>query len=662
DPVVHFDYGVGRYQGLETIETQGTCAEYLKLIYVNEDKIYVPISSLHLISRYTGLDAEHAPLQKLGNKQWDKAKEAALKRIHDVAVELLEIYGKRAAAQGTRFKIPEQDYLNFKASFPFEETPDQEQAIEAVLDDMQKAQPMDRLICGDVGFGKTEVAMRAAFIAVQNSKQVALLVPTTLLASQHAQSLKDRFADWPIKVACLSRFSDSKETQQILADLENGKLDIVVGTHKLLQPSVKFKDLGLLIIDEEHRFGVRQKEKVKALRAEVDILTLTATPIPRTLNMALAGMRDLSIIATPPLRRLSIKTFAMEYNPAMIREALLREIMRGGQVYFLHNDIATIDQQAQRLQEIMPQAKIAIGHGQMSERELERVMADFYHQKYNILLATTIIESGIDVPSANTIIINRADKFGLAQLHQLRGRVGRSHHQAYAYLIVPPEEVLSHDAVKRLEAITQHDELGSGFNLASQDLEIRGAGELLGAEQSGQIEALGFTLFMELLEEAVASLKQGKALNIELKSKAGPEIELGITALLPADYVNDIHARLQFYKRLANVQNHAEIKEIQAELIDRYGLIPKATENLLQITELKLQAKAMKIAKVETHGDFGYLYFENEPKINVKNLLSLIQTQAKNYQLQGPSKLRFKLAEPQQRIETLVELLKILAI
>ena len=660
DPVVHFEHGVGRYQGLETIETQGSSAEYLKLVYANDDKIYVPINSLHLISRYTGLDADHAPLQRLGNKQWDKIKEAALKRIHDVAVELLEIYGKRAASQGTSLKIPKEDYLRFKATFAFEETPDQEQAIQAVLNDMQKSQPMDRLVCGDVGFGKTEVAMRAAFIAVQNSKQVAVLVPTTLLASQHAQNFQDRFADWPIKVACLSRFSDSKETKQILEDLAVGKIDIVVGTHKLLQADIKFKDLGLLIIDEEHRFGVRQKEKIKALRAEIDILTLTATPIPRTLNMALAGMRDLSIIATPPLRRLSIKTFAMEYNPAMIREALQREILRGGQVYFLHNDIATIEQQARRLQEIIPSAKIAIGHGQMSERELERVMSDFYHQKYNILLSTTIIESGIDVPSANTIIINRADKFGLAQLHQLRGRVGRSHHQAYAYLIVPPEEALTADAIKRLEAITEHDELGSGFNLASQDLEIRGAGELLGAEQSGQIEALGFTLFMELLEEAVNTLKQGKELKVELKSKSGPEIELGITALLPGDYVNDIHARLQFYKRLSIAKSNNEINEIQAELIDRYGVIPKAAENLLTIAELKLHAKAMKIHKIESYGEFGYLYFEAEPNINVKNLLNLIQTKSKDYQLQGPSKLRFKLGSMENRVAQVTDLLNLL--
>ncbi len=660
DPIVHFDHGVGRYQGLETIETQGSTAEYLKITYANDDKIYVPISSLHLISRYTGLDAKHAPLQRLGSKQWDKAKEAALKRIHDVAVELLEIYGKRAAAQGHSFKIPTADYLSFKSAFAFEGTPDQEQTIQAVLNDMQKSQPMDRLVCGDVGFGKTEVAMRAAFIAVQNSKQVAVLVPTTLLATQHAQSFKDRFADWPIKVACLSRFSASKETKQILEDLQQGKIDIVVGTHKLLQADIQFKDLGLLVVDEEHRFGVRQKEKIKTLRAQVDILTLTATPIPRTLNMAMAGMRDLSIIATPPLRRLSIKTFTLEYNPAMIREALLREIMRGGQVYFLHNDIATIEQQARRLQEIMPTAKIAIGHGQMSERELERVMSDFYHQKYNILISTTIIESGIDIPSANTIIINRADKFGLAQLHQLRGRVGRSHHQAYAYLIVPPHDALTTDAVERLEAITEHTELGSGFNLASQDLEIRGAGELLGAEQSGQIEALGFTLFMELLDEAVNTLKQGKELKIDLKAKAGPEIELGITALLPGNYVNDIHARLQFYKRLANTKSSEEINEIEAELIDRYGLMPPEALSLLKIAELKLQVKDMKIHKIECHGEFGYLYFAAEPKIKVKALLTLIQSQAQDYQLQGPSKLRFRFKRDNDRLEQIQALLDLL--
>ncbi|MDP5205993.1 transcription-repair coupling factor, partial [Alishewanella sp. SMS9] len=594
-PIVHLQHGIGRYQGLQVLDANGISAEFVTIEYAGSSKLYVPVSSLHLLSRYSGSDAEHAPLHKLGNDTWEKARRKAAEKVRDVAAELLDVYAQRAAHQGHAFKLDENDYAAFADSFPFEETADQLDAINAVLQDMQQPQPMDRLVCGDVGFGKTEVAMRAAFVAVNGGKQVALLVPTTLLAQQHFENFKDRFANWPVRVEVLSRFVSPKAQKAILEDVSNGKVDIVIGTHKLLQDDIKLHDLGLLIVDEEHRFGVRQKEKIKALRANIDILTLTATPIPRTLNMSMSGMRDLSIIATPPARRLAVKTFVREYENGLLREAVMREILRGGQVYFLHNDVASIEKMAADLQELIPEANIAIAHGQLRERELEQIMADFYHQRFNLLLCSTIIETGIDVPTANTIIINRADNFGLAQLHQLRGRVGRSHHQAYAYLMTPPPKRLSKDAEKRLEAIASLEDLGAGFALATHDLEIRGAGELLGDEQSGQIESVGFSLYMEMLEEAVQALKAGRVPSLEAMLSQQTEMDLKLPALFPESYIPDVNLRLSFYKKLASAKNPEEIDEVQVELIDRFGLLPDAAKNLVAVAELKLQAQALGI-------------------------------------------------------------------
>ncbi|HKJ22601.1 MAG TPA: transcription-repair coupling factor, partial [Gammaproteobacteria bacterium] len=559
-PVVHIDNGVGRYQGLQTLAIGGVETEFLTLEYAGGDKLYVPVSSLHLINRYTGAAAEEAPLHKLGSGQWQKARQRAAQRAFDVAVELLDVYAKREARKGHAFHMPDDQYNSFCTAFPFEETPDQEQAIEQTIKDMAGDKSMDRLVCGDVGFGKTEVAMRAAFIAVQSNKQVVLLVPTTLLAQQHYQNFKDRFADWPVNVELLSRFRTKAQQDEVLRGIEKGTVDIVIGTHKLLNSNVKFKNLGLMILDEEHRFGVRQKERLKALRSEVDVLTLTATPIPRTLNMALSGMRDLSIIATPPQHRLAIKTFVRPWDASLVREACLREIKRGGQVYFLHNEVRNIDKAARDLQAIVPEATIRVAHGQMPERELEHVMLDFYHQRFNILVCSTIIESGIDVPNANTIIINRADKFGLAQLYQLRGRVGRSHHQAYAFLIIPPRGAMTPDAIKRLDAIESLEELGSGFTLATHDLEIRGAGELLGDEQSGHMHEVGFTLYMELLERAVQSLKAGHQPDLDKPLSFGTEVDLRVQALIPEDYLPDIHTRLVMYKRIASAASDEELR------------------------------------------------------------------------------------------------------
>jgi transcription-repair coupling factor (superfamily II helicase) len=640
-PVVHLNHGVGRYLGLETIKTDNLEAEYLTLEYANKDRIYVPVSSLQLISRYTGADADHAPLQRLGNKQWERDKQKTVEQIRDTAAELLDVYVRRQAATGFPFKLDQEEYQRFSQGFPFEETPDQAQAIKQVINDMCSPRVMDRLVCGDVGFGKTEVAMRAAFIAVQNGKQVAMLAPTTLLAHQHAQNFQDRFADWPIKIAELSRLHGSAEAKKIITGLKEGKIDIVIGTHKLLSPDIQFKDLGLLIVDEEQRFGVHQKERIAQLRAELDMLTLTATPIPRTLNMALAGTRDLSIIATPPPRRLSVKTFIHEHSPTLIREAILREILRGGQVYYLHNDVSTMPAYAEKLQEIVPEAKIKIAHGQMRERELEKVMSEFYHHHIHVLLCSTIIESGIDVPSANTIIIDRADKLGLAQLHQLRGRVGRSHHQAYAYLITPPEKSLTKDAQKRMAAIAELGDLGIGFSLASYDLEIRGAGELLGDQQSGHIQTIGFSLYMELLEEAVSALKRGEEPLFKKPLNSGVEIDLGISALFPENYIGDVTLRLTLYKRLSNCQNEEELQDLKAELIDRFGALPTATQNLIDVTHLKLISLALGIEKIELGKQFGYIQFNEKPSINLTKLVELIQKQAKKYQLQGSSKLRF---------------------
>jgi len=662
-PVVHIDHGVGRYQGLVTLEIDGQAAEFLMLQYAEEAKLYVPVSSLHLIARYTGSDDALAPLHRLGSETWQKAKRKAAEQVRDVAAELLDIYARRAAREGHAFADPQVDYETFSAGFPFEETPDQQAAIEAVRSDMLAPKPMDRLICGDVGFGKTEVAMRAAFIAVHSGKQVAVLVPTTLLAQQHYNSFRDRFADWPVRVEVMSRFKSAKEIQAAVQELAEGKVDILIGTHKLLQDDVKFTNLGLVIIDEEHRFGVRQKEQLKALRSEVDILTLTATPIPRTLNMAVAGMRDLSIIATPPARRLSVRTFVMEQQDAVIKEALLRELLRGGQVYYLHNDVKTIEKCAADIAALVPEARIGVGHGQMRERELEQVMGDFYHKRFNVLIASTIIETGIDVPSANTIIIERADKFGLAQLHQLRGRVGRSHHQAYAYLLTPPRKAMTDDAQKRLEAIANAQDLGAGFVLATHDLEIRGAGELLGDGQSGQIQAVGFTLYMEMLERAVKAIQKGEQPNLDQPLGGGPEINLRLPALIPEDYLPDVHARLILYKRIANATDEDGLKELQVEMIDRFGLLPEPTKTLVRLTLLKLQAEKLGISKIDAGPQGGRIEFAADTKVDPMVLIKLIQSQPKRYKFEGATAFKFQvpMERPEERFNTLEALLERLA-
>ncbi len=643
DPIVHIDHGVGRYRGLQTLTVGEQINEFLTLEYQDEAKLYVPVSSLHLISRYTGADMEHAPMNKLGTEQWQKAKRKATEKVRDVAAELLDLYAKRAARSGHAYSLPEEQYAAFAAEFPFEETPDQLQAIAQVFADMRSDKPMDRVICGDVGFGKTEVALRAAFLAVQNSKQVAILVPTTLLAQQHFQYFQDRFANWPVRVEMLSRFRTGKEQKNVLAQMENGQVDIVIGTHKLLQTDIKFKSLGLVIIDEEHRFGVTQKEKLKALRAMVDILTLTATPIPRTLNMALAGIRDLSIIATPPARRLSVKTFVHDYQEAIIQEAIQREIMRGGQVYFLHNDVATINKKAEELMQLVKEARVAVAHGQLHERELERIMSAFYHRQFNVLVCSTIIESGIDIPTANTIIINRADKFGLAQLHQLRGRVGRSHHQAYAYLFITSRQQITEDAKKRLDAIATLDHLGIGFTLATHDLEIRGAGELLGEEQSGDMQEIGFTLYMDLLARAVDAYKSGKEPDFTAPLQQTADIDLHLTALIPEKYLYDVQLRLQFYKRIANAKNQTALDEIQVEMIDRFGLLPPPLKNLFAISELKLIANEIGIIKIEANDKGGKIEFNEKPNVKAEVIIKLIQTKPTYFRLDGPTRLRFTL-------------------
>ncbi|UPQ81588.1 transcription-repair coupling factor [Pseudomonas knackmussii] len=662
-PVVHIDHGVGRYQGLVTLEIEGQAAEFLMLQYAEDAKLYVPVSSLHLIARYTGSDDALAPLHRLGSETWQKAKRKAAEQVRDVAAELLDIYARRAAREGYAFEDPQLDYETFSAGFPFEETPDQQAAIEAVRNDMLAPKPMDRLICGDVGFGKTEVAMRAAFIAVHSGRQVAVLVPTTLLAQQHYNSFRDRFADWPVRVEVMSRFKSTKEIQSAVQELAEGKVDILIGTHKLLQDDVKFTNLGLVIIDEEHRFGVRQKEQLKALRSEVDILTLTATPIPRTLNMAVAGMRDLSIIATPPARRLSVRTFVMEQQNSVIKEALLRELLRGGQVYYLHNDVKTIEKCAADLAELVPEARIGVGHGQMRERELEQVMGDFYHKRFNVLIASTIIETGIDVPSANTIIIERADKFGLAQLHQLRGRVGRSHHQAYAYLLTPPRKAMTPDAEKRLEAIANAQDLGAGFVLATHDLEIRGAGELLGDGQSGQIQAVGFTLYMEMLERAVKSIQKGEQPNLDQPLGGGPEINLRVPALIPEDYLPDVHARLILYKRIANAADENGLRELQVEMIDRFGLLPEPAKHLVRLTLLKLQAASLGITKIDAGPQGGRIEFAADTSVDPMVLIKLIQSQPSRYKFEGATQFKFQvpMERAEERFNTLEALLERLA-
>ncbi|MDG3088408.1 transcription-repair coupling factor [Vibrio hannami] len=659
-PVVHLDHGIGRYIGLQTLEAGGLTTEYVTLEYQDGAKLYVPVSSLNLISRYSGGAEESAPIHKLGGEAWAKARRRAAEKVRDVAAELLDVYAKRELKPGYKFELDRGQYATFKSSFPFEETDDQAMAINAVLSDMCQPKAMDRLVCGDVGFGKTEVAMRASFVSTDNGKQVAVLVPTTLLAQQHFENFRDRFANQPIRVEVLSRFKTAKEQKQILADVAEGKVDIIIGTHKLIQSDIKFKDLGLLIVDEEHRFGVRQKEKVKAMRADVDILTLTATPIPRTLNMAMSGMRDLSIIATPPARRLAIKTFVRQREDSVVREAILREIMRGGQVYFLHNQVETIDKVAEDLAKLIPEARITTAHGQMRERELERVMNDFYHQRFNLLVCTTIIETGIDVPTANTIIMDRADNLGLAQLHQLRGRVGRSHHQAYAYLLTPHPKAMTKDAVKRLDAIASLEDLGAGFTLATHDLEIRGAGELLGDEQSGQIQSVGFTLYMEMLEQAVQALKDGKEPSLDELLREQTEVEMRIPALLPDDYIPDINTRLSTYKRIASVNDENELAEMKVELIDRFGPLPDATKNLLSVGEIKLAAAKIKVKKIEAHDKGGYIEFYPNADINPAYLVKLLQSAPRKYGMDGPTKLKFmvSLTDRRERIRFISDMLE----
>ncbi|RUO81508.1 transcription-repair coupling factor [Idiomarina tyrosinivorans] len=659
-PVVHIEHGVGRYQGLQTLSAGGIDTEYVTISYAGDAKLYVPVASLHVLSRYSGGEQEHAPLHKLGNDSWEKAKRKAAEKVRDVAAELLDVYAQREAKPGYPFKLDNDEYQRFAASFPFEETDDQQQAINAVLEDMQAARAMDRLVCGDVGFGKTEVAMRAAFVAVNDNKQVVVLVPTTLLAQQHYENFRDRFANAPVNVEVLSRFRTSKQTQQVLEGLKDGTVDIVIGTHKLLQKDIVLKNLGLLIVDEEHRFGVRQKEAIKRLRASVDILTLTATPIPRTLNMAMNNIRDLSIIATPPAKRLAVKTFVREYDDATVREAILREILRGGQVYFLHNNVETINKTAQDIERLVPEARVAIAHGQMPERELERIMSDFYHRRFNVLVCTTIIETGIDVPSANTIIMDRADHLGLAQMHQLRGRVGRSHHQAYAYMLTPHPKRMTKDAAKRLEAISQLEDLGAGFMLATHDLEIRGAGELLGDEQSGQIESIGFSLYMEMLEQAVAALKSGRQPSLDNLLQSQTEVELRIPALLPENYINDVNLRLSLYKRIANCETPQQLEDIHVEMIDRFGLLPDAAKNLLKIAEIRQRAQQLGLTKVELGPQGGAFEFAERTKIEPQQLIQLIQNEPQRFKLDGPNRLRIvdKIEDTQARIKLIESLLE----
>lgn len=645
-PVVHLEHGVGRYVGLQKLAVDEQETEFLTMEYAHGTRLYVPVSSLHLISRYSGSDPETAPLHKLGSDQWEKARRKASEKANDIASQLLEVYARRESREGFAFTPQDLSYQQFCAAFPFEETADQQTTINAVIDDMHSPRVMDRLVCGDVGFGKTEVALRAAFVATANHKQVAVLVPTTLLAQQHHNSFSDRFAEWPVKVEVVSRFKSAKESDAIMKRAAEGKIDILIGTHKLLQKDFRFHDLGLLIIDEEHRFGVKQKEIIKALRSEVDILTLTATPIPRTLNMALGGMRDLSIIATPPAKRLSIKTFVREHNIGLIKEAVLRETSRGGQVYYLHNEVKTIEETARKLRELLPDLSIAVAHGQMRETQLEQVMSAFYHRRHNILLCTTIIETGIDIPNANTIIMERADKFGLAQLHQLRGRVGRSHHQAYAYLLTPPRSAITKDAGKRLEAIEAAGDLGAGYLLATHDLEIRGAGELLGDEQSGQIHSVGFSMYMDMLERAVAALRRGDIPDVDAPLDSGTEVNLHTAALIPDDYLPDVNTRLILYKRIAAANNDNDLRNLQVEMIDRFGLLPPQVKNLFQVSELRLRAQDLGIRSIEAGPLGGSIDFKETTRVHPMSLVKLVQADPKAYKLSGANRLRFEREMP----------------
>ena len=639
-PVVHAEHGVGRYVGLTNLAIDDTPTEFLTLEYAGGDRLHVPVASLHLISRYTGASPDQAPLHRLGSDQWAKARRKAAEKIRDVAAELLELYSKRAARPGNSFNLDQVDYERFADGFPFEPTEDQAKAIEDVVGDLVASNPMDRLVCGDVGFGKTEVALRAAFVAVSDGRQAAILVPTTLLAQQHHQTFVDRFAEWPVNVATLSRFQTQKEARQVIEGLESGRIDVVVGTHRLLQRNVKFKDLGLVIVDEEHRFGVRHKERLKSLRTEVDILTLTATPIPRTLNMALGSLRELSLITTPPDARLSIKTFVTRWNDALIREACQRELKRGGQIYFVHNRIEDIQKIADQVANLVPEAGVELAHGQMREHDLERIMSDFYHRRFHILVCTAIIESGLDVPSANTIIINRADRFGLAQLHQLRGRVGRSHHQAFAYLLTPEREAMTADAQKRLEAIESLEDLGAGFVLATHDLEIRGAGELLGEGQTGQIQEIGFSLYNEMLTRTVAALREGLEPDPDADTQAGAEINLHVPALLPEDYLPDVHLRLVHYKRIASARDERELADLQVELIDRFGLLPDATRNLFRITSIRLLANPLGISRLELSARGGLVEFGPNTAVDPGVLVHLLESEPDRYRLDRQQRLK----------------------
>ncbi len=663
-PIVHVDHGVGRYLGLVALDVGGMPGEFLAIEYARGDKLYVPVAQLALVSRYSGADDEHAPLHSLGGESWERAKRKAAEKVRDAAAELLAIHAQRAARKGNAVDYDRAMLARFAEGFPFEETPDQQVAIAAVLGDLAAPQPMDRVVCGDVGFGKTEVALRAAFAAATAGKQVAVLVPTTLLAQQHYDNFRDRLADFPVKVELLSRFRSKKDTGEALERLADGRLDIVIGTHRLLQRDIKFRDLGLVIVDEEQRFGVRHKERLKKLRAEVDLLTLTATPIPRTLNMAMSGMRDLSIIATPPAARMAIKTLVAQYDPALIREAFQRELARGGQVYFLHNSIDSIQRVARELGELIPDARIRVAHGQMGAQELERTMLDFHRQRFNVLVCTTIIESGIDVPSANTIVIDRADRFGLAQLHQLRGRVGRSHHRAYAYLIVPDKKTMTADAAKRLAALESLEELGAGFTLATHDMEIRGAGELLGEAQSGQIEAIGFALYSELLERAVQALRSGKVPDFELGGDSGSEVELHMPALIPDNYLPDVHARLTLYKRIASAADDDALGDLQVEMIDRFGLLPVPTKNLFAIASLKLRAAALGIRKLDLGAAGGRVTFQAKPAVDPAAIIRLIQAHPRTYRLDGQDKLRIAMELPDaaDRLRAAGELLDTLSV
>ena len=663
DPVVHEQHGIGRYMGLETLQLEDGQSEFLLLQYDGGDKLYVPVSQLGVIGRYSGAQPEEAPLHKLGSGQWDKAKARAAKQVRDTAAELLALYAKRAARHGHAFGLKQHDLEAFAAGFGFEETVDQATAIEAVVTDMASGKPMDRLVCGDVGFGKTEVALRAAFVAVADGKQVVILCPTTLLAEQHFQTFSDRFADWPVRIAELSRFRSGKEATEIIRKLESGELDIVIGTHKLLSKEVKLARLGLVIIDEEHRFGVRQKEALKRLRAEVDVLTLTATPIPRTLALSLEGIRDFSVIATAPQKRLAIKTFVAPWSEGLIREAVMRELKRGGQVYFLHNEVESIERMRERLEKLLPEARIAVAHGQMRERELERVMREFTAQRYSVLLCSTIIETGIDIPTANTIVINRADRFGLAQLHQLRGRVGRSHHQAYAYLLTPPEEALGAQAKKRLEAIQMMEELGSGFYLAMHDLEIRGAGEILGEHQSGEIQEVGFSLYARMLDRAVRQLKSGKAVDMEGAVDISTEVNLHVPALLPADYCSDVHERLSLYKKLADAETREQLDALHEELVDRFGQLPEAARALLECHHVRIAARPLGVARVDATHEAVQLQFVKNPPLDGSKVIDFIRRKGRHARLAGPDKLRVdaKLPEWPQRAAAVKDILQQLA-